>query len=57
MDEEEIEAMRKGLDKCMTEILRQKLVIGKLISYLHQELGTAAATELLEYLQSMEPKK
>ena len=52
MDREEKEAMREGFDKCMTEILRQREVIAKLIGYLHRELGTQAATELLNDIKS-----
>jgi len=52
MEKKEREIMREGFDKCLTEILRQKKVIGMLIGYLHRELGTVAATKLLKELDN-----
>jgi len=57
MEKKEREAMREGFDLCMTEILRQREVIGKLVSYLHVELGTQAAQELLKDLKDSDKIK
>ena len=50
MSKQEKEAMREGFEKCLNKIEQQRKVIEKLVAYLHRELGTQAAQELIDEL-------
>ncbi len=56
MNDKEKENVRHVLEKCLDRIKSLEKTTGTLISYLHRELGTEAATELLDMLNVKEDK-